>query len=338
VFRDVVGFGGTPVFVVFIGLFALEFSRGTYRTMLLRQPRRIRLLVGRYLALVSFVAVGLAVTELVTWTVARLEASTFDVAADSWTSLAAIGSGLRDYATVLVWLAGYSVLGMTVAVLLRSVPLALAVGIVWAGPAEYLIGGFWTSADKVFPGLLLEIVGRGGTATVSATCAMVTAVGYIAVAAVRVVSRSPAATSPRDRNRQLAAGARCPGRGAAGPGRYGPERQRAVRRHRGKCWHRQDTPARRGACDCSFGGMRVLAARGGELEGEFAYGIVRQLFEPQRAAVSPELRTELLSGPAALIEPLFGASQPAGSQDVAAEGSFAIVHGLCWLAVNVALR
>ena len=184
VFRDVVGFGGTLVFVVFIGLFALEFSRGTYRTMLLRQPRRIRLLAGRYLALVGFVAVGLAVTELVTWTVARLEASTFDVAADSWTSLAAIGSGLRDYATVLVWLAGYSVLGMTVAVLLRSVPLALAVGIAWAGPAEHLIGGFWASAEKVFPGLLLEIVGRGGTATVSATRAMVTAAGYIAVAAV----------------------------------------------------------------------------------------------------------------------------------------------------------
>jgi predicted ATPase len=32
-------------------------------------------------------------------------------------------------------------------------------------------------------------------------------------------------------------------------------------------------------------GMRVLAARGGELEGEFAYGIVRQLFQPLLASV-----------------------------------------------------
>src|SRR5215471_18204237 len=70
-------------------------------------------------------------------------------------------------------------------------------------------------------------------------------------------------------------------------------------------------------------GMRVLAARGGELEGGFAYGIVRQLFEPLLAAVSPELRVDLLSGPAALIAPLVGASQPAGSQNAAAEGSFA---------------
>jgi DNA-binding CsgD family transcriptional regulator len=85
-------------------------------------------------------------------------------------------------------------------------------------------------------------------------------------------------------------------------------------------------------------GMRVLAARGGELEGEFAYGIVRQLFEPLLAVVSPDLRAELLSGPAALIASLLGASQPAGSQDAAAEGSFAILHGLYWLAANVALQ
>jgi DNA-binding CsgD family transcriptional regulator len=85
-------------------------------------------------------------------------------------------------------------------------------------------------------------------------------------------------------------------------------------------------------------GMRVLAARGGELEGEFAYGIVRQLFEPLLAVAAADLRVELLSGPAALIASLLGASQPAGSQDAAAEGSFAIVHGLYWLAANVALQ
>src|SRR5262245_993274 len=85
-------------------------------------------------------------------------------------------------------------------------------------------------------------------------------------------------------------------------------------------------------------GMRVLASRGGELEGEFAYGIVRQLFEPLVTSASRDLRAELLSGPAALVEPLFGGSQPPGSQDVAAEGSFAIVHGLYWLAANVATQ
>jgi DNA-binding CsgD family transcriptional regulator len=85
-------------------------------------------------------------------------------------------------------------------------------------------------------------------------------------------------------------------------------------------------------------GMRVLAARGGELEGEFAYGIVRQLFEPLLASANPDLRAELLSGPAALIEPLFGAPQLVAPEDASAAGSFAILHGLYWLAANLALQ
>jgi DNA-binding CsgD family transcriptional regulator len=85
-------------------------------------------------------------------------------------------------------------------------------------------------------------------------------------------------------------------------------------------------------------GMRVLAARGGEFESEFAYGIVRQLFEPLLASVVPDLRAELLSGPAALIEPLFGASPLGASNDAPAEGAFALLHGLYWLAANVAFQ
>jgi hypothetical protein len=84
--------------------------------------------------------------------------------------------------------------------------------------------------------------------------------------------------------------------------------------------------------------MRVLAARGGELEGEFAYEIVRQLFEPLLASASSDLRAELLSGPAALVEPLFGASQPEVSLVAPGTGSFAIVHGLYWLAANAAFQ
>jgi DNA-binding CsgD family transcriptional regulator len=84
-------------------------------------------------------------------------------------------------------------------------------------------------------------------------------------------------------------------------------------------------------------GMRVLAARGGELEGEFAYGIVRQLFEPLLGSAAPDLRAELYSGPAALIEPLFGQPQ-ASAQAAAPEGSFAVLHGLYWLAANVGFQ
>ena len=84
------------------------------------------------------------------------------------------------------------------------------------------------------------------------------------------------------------------------------------------------------------GELEVLSARGGELEGEFAFGVVRQLFEAPLAAASAELRAELLSGAAGLSGSLF-ASAPTPSGE-AAESSFAMLHGLYWLAANFASR
>jgi hypothetical protein len=182
VFRFAAAFAGTLVFVVFVGLFAMEFSRGTYRTMLLRQPQRIRLLAGKMLALLCFAAVTLAGIEILIWLSARAQASGAGVSTSQWVSLDGLGAAFRDYGMVMLWVTGYAVLGMTVAVLLRSVALALAVGIAWAGPIEHLLGDAWPTASKVFPGLLLEIVGEGGTPAVSSIRAALTVAGYLVVA------------------------------------------------------------------------------------------------------------------------------------------------------------
>ena len=82
-------------------------------------------------------------------------------------------------------------------------------------------------------------------------------------------------------------------------------------------------------------GFEVLTARGGELEGEFAFGIVRQLFEVPLAAATPELRAELLAGAAELSASLF-TSAPTSASGEGAESSFAMLHGLYWLAANFA--
>ncbi|HEV2786414.1 MAG TPA: AAA family ATPase, partial [Solirubrobacteraceae bacterium] len=83
--------------------------------------------------------------------------------------------------------------------------------------------------------------------------------------------------------------------------------------------------------------LQVLYGRAGELEGDFAFGVVRQLFEPLLATSPPEVRQELYAGPAALVEPLFS-GHDLGQQEQAAATTFAVLHGLYWLAVNAAAR
>src|SRR5262245_47978622 len=81
-------------------------------------------------------------------------------------------------------------------------------------------------------------------------------------------------------------------------------------------------------------GMQVLAARGSELERAFSYGLVRQLFEPFFARAAADERAEALAGAAALATPLFDPTQLVAKP--VADSSLATLHGLYWLAANVA--
>jgi DNA-binding CsgD family transcriptional regulator len=83
--------------------------------------------------------------------------------------------------------------------------------------------------------------------------------------------------------------------------------------------------------------FEVLSARAGELETDFAFGIVRQLFEGALVGASGGVRDELLAGAAALAAPLFALVPGVGDQG-GGETSFAMLHGLYWLAANFALR
>jgi DNA-binding CsgD family transcriptional regulator len=84
-------------------------------------------------------------------------------------------------------------------------------------------------------------------------------------------------------------------------------------------------------------GLTTQSARGSELEREFAYGLVRQLFEA--AVVVASERAELLAGAAGRAAALFGVPAPErGVADELPDPSFAILHGLYWLCANLARR
>jgi DNA-binding CsgD family transcriptional regulator len=75
----------------------------------------------------------------------------------------------------------------------------------------------------------------------------------------------------------------------------------------------------------------VLRARGSDLEGDFAFGVARQLFERRCAHAS----AELLAGPARPAVTLF---QRDGSSNGEQDTGFAVLHGLYWLTIHLADR
>ena len=85
-------------------------------------------------------------------------------------------------------------------------------------------------------------------------------------------------------------------------------------------------------------GLEALTARGAELETEFAFGVVRQLFERRLAATEPQEFESLFSGAASLAAGLFSFGRVAGDGPSPPEDRFALLHGLYWLAAGLAAR
>jgi hypothetical protein len=94
-------FLGILVFVTFIANVAGEFSHGTFRTLLMRQPRRVRLIAGKMTALLLFAAAVLVVAEILTLVASTLVAPTQGVSTASWFSLAGLGEAAGHYVTAL---------------------------------------------------------------------------------------------------------------------------------------------------------------------------------------------------------------------------------------------
>ena len=89
--------------------------------------------------------------------------------------------------------------------------------------------------------------------------------------------------------------------------------------------------ARDGAQDA---GMRVLTARGAELERDYPFALVRQLFELALHEADRDERDELLAGAAAPASPVVGIET--GTAGGLADPSFATLNALYWLTSNLA--
>jgi ABC-2 type transport system permease protein len=185
-------FAALLAFVSAIALIGNEFANGTFRSLALREPRRVRLIVGKFIGLLTVLAGLLLLAEGFTFATSLLAAQWQDVPTHGWFSVAAIGGAVGDFASTFAGLAGWMVFGTFLAVVFRSVPVALAVGVAWAGPFENITVDSWSTGLRVFPGQVLRSVIAGGTAELGLGQALLRASAYVAVAAavtLAVVSR-----------------------------------------------------------------------------------------------------------------------------------------------------
>jgi ABC-2 type transport system permease protein len=181
---DVSNLVGIVALCLFAGATASEYSQGTLRNLLIRQPRRAELLSGKFLALALFIGIAVLLAIAVASGVAFALAPGKGIDTATWTS----STGLSDlwHSILHVYLAcvGYGILGTALAVVLRSPGVAIALGVAWVLPIEAIItNAIWSNGDRWLPGQLLSALAHGGNSSSSYAHALVTLAIYAAIVA-----------------------------------------------------------------------------------------------------------------------------------------------------------
>jgi ABC-2 type transport system permease protein len=183
---DALGNSGTLLGVIIMGVVAAsvagEFSTGTLRNLLLREPRRARLLLGKLLGLASAITLAVVVAAVFAAGAAVIAASGKGLPIHAWGSGSGVGAALGAVAELIFATLGWGALGAILAIVFRSPVVAVVVGVVYALPLESIIGAIGSSVGRWLPGKLLAALAAGGNSTASLTAASWTVAVYAIVA------------------------------------------------------------------------------------------------------------------------------------------------------------
>ena len=175
---------GIIALCVFAAQTAQEYSLGTLRNLLVRQPGRIRLLVGKLASMKVFAIFMTLVGAVISISVSYALAGGKDVNTALWFNadgrLEILKTALNVYISVL----GFGIIGMVLGILLRSPISSISIGVLWLLIVENIVGAVKSSTLEWLPGSQLATVAAGGTETISYTHALSLSGIYVGVALV----------------------------------------------------------------------------------------------------------------------------------------------------------
>ena len=161
-FRSSSGLLGIVALSVFAAQTAYEYTHGTLRNLLIRQPRRLRLLLGKYFAMIALAILVVLVAAITAVGVAYGLAGRANVMTDAWSTADAYKAFGHTFVNVLISTIGYGTIGMILGILFKSPNIAITVGNAFLLVVESIIGIAWKPSTNWLPGNLLSIVSSGG--------------------------------------------------------------------------------------------------------------------------------------------------------------------------------
>ena len=175
---------GVIALCVFASQTAQEYTYGTLRNLLVRQPGRIKLLLGKLVSMKFFAILMTIVSAIVAIGISYILAGTKDVSTALWFSADGWQGIARTLLNVFISILGFGMIGMILGILLRSPISSISIGVLWLLIIENIIGAVKPSTLSWLPGSQLSVIASGGSETVSYSHALSLGATYVGVGAL----------------------------------------------------------------------------------------------------------------------------------------------------------
>ncbi|MEK6649224.1 MAG: ABC transporter permease [Actinomycetota bacterium] len=183
-FSSSAGLLGLVALCVFAAQTAQEYTYGTLRNLLVRQPRRITLLLGKFSAMTSFALISVIVSAIVSISLAYALSGKAEVDTAAWSTSDARIAFLHTFINVFISVIAYGTVGMILGLLFRSPISAISLGVAWLLVIENIIAATVKNSGKWLPGQLISTIASGGDINASYTHAILIMAAYLALGAV----------------------------------------------------------------------------------------------------------------------------------------------------------
>jgi ABC-type transport system involved in multi-copper enzyme maturation permease subunit len=183
-FSSIGGLLGIIALCVFAAQTAQEYSLGTLRNLLVRQPGRIRILIGKLASMKTFAVAMTLVSAIICIGVSYALAGGKNVSTELWFN----GDGRLEIAktllNVFLSILGFGIIGMVLGIILRSPISSISLGVLWLLIVENIVGALKSSTLNWLPGNQLSTIATGGSENVSYSHALSLSAIYVGVALV----------------------------------------------------------------------------------------------------------------------------------------------------------
>jgi ABC-type transport system involved in multi-copper enzyme maturation permease subunit len=183
-FASVGGLLGIIALCVFAAQTAQEYTYGTLRNLLVRQPGRIKLLIGKLIAMKIFALLLVLIAAGVSILNSYLLAGDARVSTELWFTsdgYRAIGETILNVTISVIY---FGILGMVLGLLLRSPISAISIGVLWLLIIENLIGAVKPVTLDWMPGSQLQTIAQGGTPLLEYQHSLILGTSYVIVGAL----------------------------------------------------------------------------------------------------------------------------------------------------------